>query len=66
LKAREIETGKIDKYLVTNFFPDMVSDDSARMYHFFIPYKGDAHDPVSLDVTQVLDPKAWEAAQNWT
>jgi hypothetical protein len=66
LKARKIETGKIDKYLVTKFFPDMVSDDGAGTYHFVIPYGGDALDPVSLDVTQVLDPGAWEAAQNWT
>jgi hypothetical protein len=61
-----METGKIDKYLVTNLFPDMVSDDGAGMYHFFIPYGGDARDPPSLNVTRVLDPGAWEAAQNWT
>ena len=65
MQIRQIETGKIDKFLVTKFFPDAVCDDGKGTYHLFIPYGGDVLDPPSLDVIKVLDPEVWEASQNW-
>jgi len=65
LEARQTETAKIDKYLITKFFPGEVCDSGNGIYHLFVPYGGDVYDKVSLNITKVLDPDAWEAAQDW-